>query len=131
METHYAPRGSLNISALKDRMSQKLHEAMTVREEEPQRLSTVNRLYSGDIETIVAKALEKDKTRRYASAAELAADIRRYLKDEPIVARPASTAYQLRKFAQRNRALGGHGSGRCSVGCMGGHEHLVGAGSPP
>src|SRR5215470_2431215 len=99
METHYAPRGSLNISALKDRMSQKLHEAiMTVREEEPQRLSTVNRLYSGDIETIVAKALEKDKTRRYASAAELAGDIRRYLKDEPIVARPASTIYQLRKF---------------------------------
>src|SRR5262245_12930932 len=87
-------------------MSKKLHEVvMTVREEEPQRLSTVNRLYSGDIETIVAKALEKDKTRRYASAAELAADIRRYLKDEPILARPASTAYQLRKFARRNRVL--------------------------
>ena len=44
--------------------------------------------FRGDVETIVAKALEKDKTRRYASAAELAADIRGYLKDEPIAARP-------------------------------------------
>jgi len=59
----------------------------------------------GDIETIVAKALEKDKARRYQSAAELAADIRRYLAREPIAARPAGTWYQLGKFAQRNRAL--------------------------
>ena len=54
---------------------------------------------------MVAKALEKDSERRYQSAAELGADIRHYLKDEPIVARPASTLYQMRKFARRNRAL--------------------------
>jgi len=57
----------------------------------------------GDIETIVAKALEKE--RRYGSAAELAQDIRRYLEDKPIVARPPSTTYQLQKFAQRHKAL--------------------------
>jgi tetratricopeptide (TPR) repeat protein len=57
------------------------------------------------VETIVAKALEKDKARRYASAAELGADIRRYLADEPIVARPPSTGYQLQKFTRRHQAL--------------------------
>jgi len=83
-----------------------LHEVVrTIREEEPTALSSVNRTYRGDIETIVGKALEKDKTRRYASAAELAADIGRYLRDEPITARPPSASYQLRKFARRNKAL--------------------------
>jgi serine/threonine protein kinase len=66
-----------------------IHEAARViREEEPAPLSTVNRVFRGDVETIVAKSLEKDKTRRYQSAAELASDIRRYLHDEPIVADP-------------------------------------------
>jgi len=83
-----------------------VHEAIrTIREEEGTALSSFNRNFRGDIETIVAKALEKDKTRRYASASELAADIRRYLRDEPIVARPASATYQLQKFARRHRAL--------------------------
>jgi non-specific serine/threonine protein kinase/serine/threonine-protein kinase len=83
-----------------------LHKAVqTIREEEPAPLSSVDRRYRGDVETIVAKALEKEKARRYGSAAELAADIRRYLQDEPIVARPPSTTYQLRKFARRHKAL--------------------------
>src|SRR5271163_4745575 len=68
-------------------IGRQLHEAVRViREQEPTQLSSVNRSYRGDVETIVAKALEKDKTRRYTSAAELGADIRRYLRDEPIVA---------------------------------------------
>ncbi len=55
-----------------------IHEAVRViREEEPSRLSIVSRVFRGDVETIVAKALEKDKNRRYQSAADLAADIRR------------------------------------------------------
>jgi eukaryotic-like serine/threonine-protein kinase len=88
------------------KISPRLHEALrAIREEEPRRLSTVSNAYRGDIETIVAKALEKDKARRYSSAAELAADIRHYLQDEPIMARPASTAYQLAKFARRHKAL--------------------------
>ena len=83
-----------------------LHEIVqAIRETDPVRLSSIQRTYRGDIETIVAKALEKDKVRRYASAAELAADIRRYLADEPIVARPPSATYQLKKFARRNRGL--------------------------
>jgi len=88
------------------KISRKLHEAVqTIREEEPTALSTINRGYRGDIETIVCKALEKDKTRRYSSAAELAADIRRYLHDEPIMARPASTIYHLQKLARRHKPL--------------------------
>jgi len=81
--------------------------ARVIREEEPSRLSSLDSRFRGDIETIVAKALEKDRTRRYQSAAELAADIRRYLRDEPIVARPASAFYHMRKFAKRNKALCG------------------------
>lgn len=76
-----------------------------IRNQEPSRLSSVQSAYRGDIETIVAKALEKEKERRYQSAAELGDDIRRYLRDEPIVARPASRAYQLRKFAKRNKPI--------------------------
>ena len=88
------------------KVSTRLPEAVrTIREVEPTPLSTISGAYRGDIETIVGKALEKDKTRRYASAAELAADIRRYLHDEPIMARPASTIYQLQKFARRHKAL--------------------------
>ena len=85
-----------------------IHEAVRViREEEPTRLSSINPQLRGDIETIVAKALEKDKDRRYQTAGELAADIRRYLNDEPIEARPASAMYQFRKFTKRNTALVG------------------------
>src|SRR5215471_13081626 len=72
---------------------------------DPKPLSSISRVYRGDIETIVAKALEKDKARRYASASGLAADIQRYLNDEPIAARPPSASYQLRKFVRRNKAL--------------------------
>ena len=87
-------------------LSNLLHEAVqTIRLVEPQKLSSINRSYRGDIETIVSKALEKDKERRYPSAAALAADIRRYLRDQPIAARPPSTAYERRKFARRNKAL--------------------------
>jgi tetratricopeptide (TPR) repeat protein len=82
------------------------HEAVrAIREDDPTRLSSISRDYRGDVETIVAKALEKDKARRYPSAAALAADIRRYLADEPITARPASASYQLRKFARRHKTL--------------------------
>lgn len=74
-------------------------------EDEPTALGSINRLYRGDVETIIAKALEKDKERRYQSASELAQDIRRYLADQPITARPPTTLYQFRKFARRNRPL--------------------------
>ncbi len=81
-----------------------------IREYEPQRVSRIDRALRGDVETILAKALEKDKSRRYQSALQLASDIRRYLRDEPIEARPASSFYQFRKFARRNRALAAGGA---------------------
>jgi serine/threonine protein kinase/Tfp pilus assembly protein PilF len=76
-----------------------------IREEEPLRLGAVNRSCRGDLETIVATALAKDKARRYGSAGELAADIRRYLHDEPIVARAPGLGYRLQKFTRRNKSL--------------------------
>ncbi|MHC4219580.1 MAG: tetratricopeptide repeat protein [Planctomycetota bacterium] len=78
-----------------------------IREDEPTPLSSISRTFRGDIGTIVAKALEKEKSRRYQSAADLAADVDRFLQDEPIIARPPSTFYQLRKFARRNKAIVG------------------------
>jgi serine/threonine protein kinase len=87
-------------------LSRKPHEAArTIQEEDPTPLSSISRVYRGDIETIVVKALEKDKVRRYASASGLAADIQRYLNDEPIAARSPSATYQLQKFSRRHRGL--------------------------
>lgn len=76
-----------------------------IQEADPTRLGSIDRRMRGDLETIVDKTIEKDRDRRYASAAALAADIGRYLRDEPIVARPATTWYQIQKFARRNRGL--------------------------
>jgi tetratricopeptide (TPR) repeat protein len=78
-----------------------------IREEEPARLSSIQRTLPADVETIAAKALEKDKLRRYGSAADLAEDIRRFLRNEPIVARRPSASYQIRKFAHRHKGLVG------------------------
>jgi serine/threonine protein kinase/Tfp pilus assembly protein PilF len=79
--------------------------ARIIRDEEPRPLGSVDARHRGDVETILVKALEKDRERRYQSASELAADIRRHLADQPVVARPPSAAYQVRKFARRNRAV--------------------------
>ena len=80
-----------------------------IRERSPVILSdpSTHRRLPKDIETVIGKALEKAPNRRYGSVAELAADIRRFLHHEPIVARPASGLYLMGKFAQRNRALVG------------------------
>jgi len=79
--------------------------ARAIVEQEPVSLCSINRVFRGDIETIVAKALEKDRDRRYQSASDFADDIHRYLSDLPIAARPVTTMYQLRKFARRNKPL--------------------------
>lgn len=79
--------------------------ARVIQTEEPSTLGNLDRSLRGDVETIVGRSLEKDPLRRYENAAELAAEIGRFLAHEPILARPPSASYQLRKFARRHRAL--------------------------
>jgi tetratricopeptide (TPR) repeat protein len=67
---------------------------------DPARLS---QLFRGELDWIVMKALEKDRNRRYETASAFAADVERYLKDEPVQACPPSAVYRLRKFARRNK----------------------------
>lgn len=60
-------------------------------------------LLKGDLDWITMKAMERDRARRYGTPAELAADIERYLENRPVVARPASRRYRLKKYIQRHR----------------------------
>src|SRR3954468_13901466 len=98
----------------------------TIREQEPERPSTrlntmlnadltstanfrrtdapkLVHLLRGDLDWIVMKALEKDRTRRFETASGLAMDVQRYLADEPVLARPPSQRYRFQKFVQRNK----------------------------
>jgi len=81
-----------------------VHATRIIREQSPARLSTIDHDLRGDVETISLKALQKDREARYQSALDLAQDIRRYLNNEPISARPPSLIYQIRVFARRNKA---------------------------
>jgi serine/threonine protein kinase/tetratricopeptide (TPR) repeat protein len=67
---------------------------------EPAKLT---RLVRGELDWIVMKALEKDRNRRYETASAFAADLQRYLQDEPVQAGPPSAIYRFRKFVRRNR----------------------------
>jgi serine/threonine protein kinase/WD40 repeat protein len=71
-----------------------------LRQSEP---STLRRELRGDLDWIVLKAMEKERSRRYETANGLAMDIGRYLDDEPVVARPPSTFYRFQKLVRRNR----------------------------
>lgn len=62
----------------------------------------------GDLDWLVVKALERDRDRRYQSAAELAADVERYLRRDPILARPPTASYRIERYVRRNPlAVGG------------------------
>jgi tetratricopeptide (TPR) repeat protein len=76
--------------------------AAKARQSEPRKLLGLVR---GDLDWIVMKAVEKDRQRRYETASGLAADIQRHLHDEPVVARPPSKLYRLRKVVRRNRLV--------------------------
>ncbi len=80
--------------------SEATHEAEVHRQCRQGRLAAQ---LSGDLDLIALKALEKDRQRRYGTPNELAADIRRFLRHEPVEAHPSSLAYQLRKYARRHR----------------------------
>lgn len=84
---------------------QMLEAARIVREEYVTRLGSLSTAYRGDLDIIVQKALEKDPERRYQSAAALAADLRHFLRSEPIAARPPTALYQMQRFVRRHRAL--------------------------
>jgi serine/threonine protein kinase len=65
----------------------------------------LRRRLRGDLDTIIAKALKKNPTERYSSVTAMADDLQRYLKQEPISARPDTIAYRTRKFVHRNRGV--------------------------
>ena len=65
--------------------------------------ATLARQLRGDLDWITMRALEKDRTRRYGSPSEFAADIRRHLEHEPVLAGPPSAAYRMGKFVRRHR----------------------------
>jgi tetratricopeptide (TPR) repeat protein/predicted Ser/Thr protein kinase len=79
--------------------------ARIIREQNAARLSTIDRALRGDLETITSKAMAKDRTMRYGAASDLAEDLRRYVDNQPILARLPSTAYLIRKFARRHAGI--------------------------
>ena len=90
------PRPSTRLSSLGEMLS----TVSTHRKTEPAKLFA---LIKGDLDWIVMKALEKDRRRRYETASSLAADVRRFLAEEPIEARPPSALYRFGKLARRHR----------------------------
>jgi eukaryotic-like serine/threonine-protein kinase len=91
-----APRPSTKLRTLGDQSD----VAAQNRGADPPALS---RQLRGDLDAITLKALEKERSRRYATASELGADIGRYLRNEPVLARPASALYRARKYIRRHR----------------------------
>src|SRR5262249_4162779 len=90
------PKPSTRISTL----GQAASTLSANRKSDPRRLS---RSLRGELDWIVMKALEKDRNRRYETAADMARDVQRYLRDEPVEACPPSAAYRLKKFARKFR----------------------------
>ena len=90
------PRPSGKVSEDRDTAT----DTSAARGTEPKLLAS---LLKGDLDWITMKALERDRERRYGTPAELVADLRRYLNDEPVTARPASAGYRIRKYISRHR----------------------------
>jgi serine/threonine protein kinase len=98
------PNPSTKVSGDKDTSS----ATADARRTEPKQLISQLR---GDLDWITMKALERDRTRRYDTPSELAADLRRFLNNEPVVARPSGAAYRLRKYIRRHRVATSVGTG--------------------
>jgi tetratricopeptide (TPR) repeat protein len=92
------PKPSTRLNELAE---DELTSVARARQVEPGRLG---RFLRGDLDWIVMKALEKDRTRRYDTASGLAADVRRHLQGEAVTAAPPGAGYRVRKFARRHRA---------------------------
>jgi serine/threonine protein kinase len=78
-------------------------DAAALTKHRQEKLPALVNLVRGDLDWIVMKCLEKDRTRRYETANGLAADIQRHLKEEPVVARPPSAGYRFQKLLRRNK----------------------------
>jgi serine/threonine protein kinase len=95
------PRPSTRFRSLSATPEGKAHSSAAMqRRLDPRSLT---RRLRGDLDWIVMKALEKDPARRYATAHEFAADISRYLTNQPVSAGPPTAGYRLRKYVRRNR----------------------------
>ncbi len=94
------PRPSHRVSS----SARKLESVSAQRKVPPSRLKN---LLSGDLDWVVMKSLEKDLARRYSSPNDFADDIRRFLANDAVVARPPSAVYKARKFIRRNRTMVG------------------------
>ncbi|MDX1674936.1 MAG: serine/threonine-protein kinase, partial [Longimicrobiales bacterium] len=94
------PTPSRRVSGLGD-------ELPVVARERASSPSALRRQLQGDLDWIVGRAMEKERSRRYDSAQALAEDLERYLAQEPVLARPPATGYRLRKFVRRNRVAVG------------------------
>jgi len=77
----------------------------TIAENRGTQFRTLARQLRGDLDWIVMKCLEKDRTRRYPSATELAAELQRFLAHQPVVAGPPSASYRVKKFVRRNKVM--------------------------
>ncbi len=93
------PRPSARISTLAADL------ATTIAERRRTDAARLQHVVRGELDWIVMKCLEKDRSRRYESAGGLAQEVERYLADEPVQACPPSTSYCFRKFARRNKGL--------------------------
>jgi tetratricopeptide (TPR) repeat protein/tRNA A-37 threonylcarbamoyl transferase component Bud32 len=82
-----------------------LEALRSIQRDRPAPPGTIIARLAPELDAVILKALEKDPRDRYPTASELAADVRRFLDDRPVLARPATTIEQVRKFARRNRAL--------------------------
>ncbi len=87
------------------RLSTQGQAAATVSERRRSDPKRLGQLLRGELDWIVMKALEKDRTRRYETANGFAQDLKRYLADEPVLACPPSAWYRCRKFARRNKPV--------------------------
>lgn len=89
-------------STMLDTIGETLPDIAAHRKSSPEGLK---KLLNGDLDWIVMKAMDKDRARRYETAAEFGIDINRHLDNEPVVAAAPSTRYRLRKFVRRNRVV--------------------------
>ncbi len=90
------PKASTRLSSLGDTQTSIAEQRRT----DP---SSLHRELIGDLDWITMNAMAKDRTQRYASASELEADIKRYLRDEPVVAGPPSAVYRIKKYIKRHK----------------------------